>query len=371
LLGRREFLGGLGAVGAGLALRAPADPGPFIPLIAGDLQPSALQTAVQRAAPHRIDIHQHFVSPSFLATLTARNATTPVPGLANWKGFSPARMVEILDQNGIAASMLSVTAPGIWFGGPGSGAAPEARRFARELNDYAASAMVNAYKGRFGLFAVLPIPDVEGSLREIEYVFDTLKAPGVGVLTSYGNQWLGDPAFAPIWEELNRRQAVVYTHPTDAACCPNLVPGVPAQMFEYPTDTTRAIISLVASGTAAKYPDIRFIFSHAGGTITSVIGRLAGPTANGDGITKPAAPDSRLAQLRRFYYDTAGAANVVNMGALKTLATASQIVFGSDAPFFDVAPTVTGLQTSGFTAAELRAVERENALKLLPSLVGV
>jgi predicted TIM-barrel fold metal-dependent hydrolase len=229
---------------------------------------------------------------------------------------------------------------------------------------------VSAYKRRFGLFAVLPLPDVDGSLKEIAYAFDTLKAPGVGLLTSYGNQWLGDAAFAPVWEELNRRKAVVYTHPTDAACCPNLVQGVPAQMLEYPTDTTRAIVSLVASGTAAKYPDVRFIFSHAGGTITSVIGRLAGATANGDGITKPAPPDSRLAQLRRFYYDTAGAANVVNMGALKTLASASQIVFGTDAPFFDVAPTVAGLQSSGFTAQELRAVERDNALKLLPSLAA-
>jgi predicted TIM-barrel fold metal-dependent hydrolase len=364
VVSRRIFLGGLGAVTAGLAFRPPSKPGPYVPLWAEGLATVRAQRAPS-AVEGRIDIHQHFISPEFLKTLTARNATTPVPGRVNWKGWTPARAVESLDTNGVATAMLSMTAPGISFGTP-----DDSRRFARELNDYAASAMVNTYKGRFGLFAVLPIPDVDGALREIEYVFDTLKVPGVGLLTSYGNQWLGDAAFAPIWAELNRRKAVVYTHPTDAACCPNLVPGVPAQMLEYPTDTTRAIVSLVASGTAAKYPDIRFIFSHAGGTITSVIGRLAGPTANGDGITKPAPPDSRLAQLQRFYYDTAGAANVVNMGALRTLATASQIVFGSDAPFFDIAPTVAGLQTSGFTPQELRAVERDNALKLLPSLVG-
>lgn len=355
------FLGGLGAVGAGLALRAPSNPGPFVPL-----NGEALLAAAQRPAPHRIDIHQHFMSPSFLTTLTARNATIPVPGLVNWKGWTPGRAVEALDQSGIATAMLSMTAPGVWLGG--GSAAADARRYARELNEYAAASMVTAYKGRFGLFAVLPIPDVDGSLREIEYAFDTLKAPGVGVLTSYGTQRLGDAAFAPIWQELNRRKAVVYTHPTDAACCPNLVPGVAAQMFEYPTDTSRAIISLVASGTAAKFPDIRFIFSHGGGTITSVVSRLVGPAANGDGVTKPAAPDSRLAQLRRFYYDTAGAANQISMGALRTLAPASQIVFGSDAQFFDPAPTVAGLQGSGFTAAELRAVERDNALTLLPSL---
>jgi len=365
VLGRREFLGGLGAIGVGLAFRPPSGPGPYVPL---ESPLAAVQAAAQRPAPHRIDIHQHFISPSFLTTLTTRNATTPVPGLVNWKGWTPARAVEALDQNAIATAMLSMTAPGVWLG-TGATAAADARRYARELNDYAAASMVGAYKGRFGLFAVMPIPDVDGSLREIEYALDTLKAPGVGLLTSYGNQWLGDAAFAPIWQELNRRKAIVYTHPTDAACCPNMVPGVNAQMFEYPTDTARAIISLVASGTAAKYPDIRFIFSHGGGTITSVIGRLVGPTANGDGVTKPAAPDSRLAQLRRFYYDTAGAANQINMGALKTLASASQIVFGSDAPFFDPAPTVAGLQGSGFTAAELMAVERDNALKLLPALL--
>lgn len=357
-LSRRVFLGGLGAIGAGLAFRPPSGPGPFVPLNA-----PALLAQAQRPAPHRIDIHQHFISPAFLATLTARSATTAVPGLVNWKGWTPARAVEVLDQNSISTAMLSMTAPGVSFG-----SVEDARRYARELNEYAAASMVNAYKGRFGLFAVLPLPDVDGSLREIEYALDTLRAPGVGVLTSFGNQWLGDAAFAPVWQELNRRRAVVYTHPTDAACCPSSVPGVAPQMLEWPTDTSRAIINLIASGTTTKFPDIRFIVSHGGGTITSVISRFAGPTANGDAVLKPAPPDSRLAQLRRLYYDTAGAANQIQMAALRTLASSSQILLGSDAPFFDPAPIVSGLQASGFTAAELRAVERDNALKLLPAL---
>jgi predicted TIM-barrel fold metal-dependent hydrolase len=354
VISRRLFLGGLGAIGAGLAFRPPSNAGPYVPIDAG-----FQAAAAQRPAPHRIDIHQHFVSPSFLKVLTARNATTPVPGLASWKGFSPQRMLEVLDQNGVVLAMMSVTAPGVAFGD-----VQATRGYARELNEYAAKSFVADHKGRFGLFAVLPLPDVEGSLKEIEYAFDTLKVPGVGVLTSYGNQYLGDAAFSPVWAELNRRKAIVYTHPTDAACCPNVVPGVPPQMFEWPTDTSRAIISLVASGTAAKFPDIKWVFSHGGGTITGVLGRLAGAAANGDGMTKPAPPDSRLTQLRRFYYDTAGAANVVNMQALKTLAGASHIVFGTDAPFFEVGPIVEGLKTAGFTADELRGVERDNALAL-------
>ena len=317
------------------------------------------------AAARRIDVHQHFVSPGLLTTLTARNAKTPVPGLAAWKDFSPARVVEALDRVGIETAMLSITAPGVWFGD-----AMEARHLARDMNEYAAARMVSDHKGRFGLFAVLPLPDVPGSLQEIAYAFDTLKADGVGVLTSYGNAWLGDASFAPVLEELNRRKAVVYTHPTDAQCCLTMVPGAPNQMLEWPTDTTRTIVSLVVSDSATKYPDIRFIFSHAGGTITSVAGRLLGPTAGPDVFTRPAEPNSRLYHLRRFYYDTAGAANPVAMQALKTLVPVSQIVFGTDAPFFDGAPQARGLQASGFTAAELRDIERENALRLVPRLKG-
>jgi predicted TIM-barrel fold metal-dependent hydrolase len=312
-------------------------------------------------APFRIDVHQHFVSPEYYATLNTKNAAAPVPGLANWKGFSPARALEELDRLGVATAMLSVTAPGVWFGDP-----QEARRLARSLNEFAAAKMAGAYKGRFGLFAVLPLPDVEGALAEIAYAFDTLKADGVGLLSSYGDRWLGDTAFTPVFEELNRRRAVVYVHPTDAACCPNLIPGIPAQMLEYPMDTTRTIVSLIVGGTATRTPDARYVFSHGGGTLTGVAGRILGPEAGADRLARTAEPGSRLHHLRRFYYDVAGATNPVNMQALKTLASTSQILFGTDTPFFDGAGTVAGLRNSGLTAEEIRAIERDNALKLLP-----
>jgi predicted TIM-barrel fold metal-dependent hydrolase len=337
---RRQFLGSVPAGG-------------FAALMA------ARQLGAQATA-HRIDIHHHFVSPSFLQTLTDRNTKTPVPGLAAWKGYAPARAVETLDRVGIQTAMLSITAPGVWFGD-----AAQAGRLAREMNEYAAARLVGDYKGRFGLFAVLPLPDVPGSLREIEYAFDTLKADGVGVLTSYGSAYLGDPSFAPVLAELNRRRTIVYTHPTDAQCCMSPVPGVANQMLEYPTDTTRTIISLIVSEAAATYPDIRFIFSHAGGTITSVAGRVLGQTAPPDAFTRTPEPNSRLSHLRRFYYDTAGSANPVALAALRALVPVSQILFGTDAPFFDGAPQVKGLQSSGFSAGELAEVERTNALRLL------
>lgn len=315
----------------------------------------------QAAGPRRIDVHQHFVSPSFYATLGEQNSRAPVPGFAAWRDYSPARAVEELDRVGIETAMLSITAPGVWFGD-----AAQARRLAREMNEFAAARMVGDHRGRFGLFAVLPLPDVEGSLREIEYALDTLGADGFGLLTSYGNAWLGDASFAPVLDELNRRKAVVYVHPTDAACCQGLLPRVPNQMLEYPMDTMRTIASLIVSDTATRCPDIRFIFSHAGGPLIGVAGRLLGAEMSAENLTRPAAPNSRLHHLRRFYYDTAGSANPLNMQGLRTLVGVERIVFGTDAPFFDGAPQVRGLAAAGFSADDLARVERGNALELLP-----
>ena len=315
----------------------------------------------QNPTARRIDIHQHFVSPDYYALLTTKNASSPVPGFAQWKGYTPERNLTEMDKAGVSTAMLSQTAPGVWFGDMN-----EARKIAREMNEYAAAKMVGAFKGRFGLFALLPLPDVDGSLREIEYAFDTLKVDGVGLLTSYDNKWLGDPAFAPVFDELNRRKAVVYTHPLEAACCRNGVGGVTPQTLEYPTDTTRTIMSLVAGNTATRCPDIKFVFSHAGGTIVSIAGRFLGAAVSAENLAKPADVNSRMHHIRRFYYDTAGSANPVQIQSLKLLVPASQIVFGTDFPFANPAATVAGLETCGLSPEELRGVYRDNALKLLP-----
>jgi predicted TIM-barrel fold metal-dependent hydrolase len=316
----------------------------------------------QSPGPRRIDVHQHYVSPDYLALLAKKNAVNPVPGFAIWKDYSPAKNLDAMEKAGIATAMLSPTAPGVYFGD-----AEEARKVAREMNEYAAAKMVAAYKGRFGLFAVLPIPDVEGSLREIEYAFDTLKADGVGLLTSYGSKYLGDPAFTPIFEELNRRKAVVYTHPVEATCCLSPIQGVTPQTLEYPTDTTRTLMSLIVSGTATRCPNVRFIFSHAGGTLTSIAARFLG-NLDPDTLAKPLEPNSRLYHVKRFFYDTAGAANAIQLQTLKLLVGPSQIVYGTDFPFVSAPATSTGLDLSGFTGDELRAINRENALKFLPRL---
>src|ERR1019366_1430625 len=137
----------------------------------------------------------------------------------------------------------------------------------RKSNDYGAQ-LVKDYPGRFGLFAALPLPDQDGSLREIEYAFDVLKADGIALMTDYGDKWPGDPAFVPVFDELNRRKAIVFVHPTAPNCCTSLIPGTTGSWLEYLFDTARAITSFLVNGTFARFPDIRFIFCHSGGTMT-------------------------------------------------------------------------------------------------------
>jgi predicted TIM-barrel fold metal-dependent hydrolase len=344
-LSRRDFLAGAAAAGMGAA--------------------SALRA--QGANPRVIDCHHHFTAPGYIKALGAkqgqyRQGFTPYFNLGVLTSYSPAKDIELMDQEGVATCVLSCTTPGIWFGDP-----EESARLAREMNEFGAK-MVSDYKGRFGLFALVPLPTIDASLKEIEYALDTLKADGVGLMTSYGNRWLGDPTLRPIFDELNRRKAIVYTHPIDAPCCTGVLPGVNPTTIEYNTDTARTIFSLISSDAATRYSDIKFIFSHAGGTMTSLIERfgVGAPDVINDNLAGTAAPNSRLYHLRRFYYDTAQSVNVVQMRGLKTIVGASQILFGTDYPFVTAARTLSGLVKCGFSASELQGIYRGTAAKLLP-----
>jgi predicted TIM-barrel fold metal-dependent hydrolase len=329
---RREFLNGLAALGASTLLPP--------------------QTGLRR-----IDVHQHYSSPAYFDLLVKHNAIT----VNNFRNYTPQRNIDEMDKAGVTTAMLSPTAPAVWFGD-----VQESRKAARELNEYAAAKMVGDFKGRYGLFATLPMPDVEGTLKEIEYACDTLKVDGVAFLTSYDNKWLGDKTFDPIFDELNRRNAVVYTHPLEAACCKNPLTGVSAQTLEYPTDTTRIIMNLIVSNTATRCPNIKFILSHAGGTLVSIAQRFLGNQVTADGLSKPVEPNTRLHHVRRFYYDTAGSANPIQIQSLKLLVPVSQIVFGTDFPFGNVGAHVTGMQACGLSPAELQGVFHDNAAKFVP-----
>jgi predicted TIM-barrel fold metal-dependent hydrolase len=316
----------------------------------------------------RLDLHHHFASPRWLKKMSDSGRQ----GAQQVQNFGPDKSIDAMDRAGVEKAFISCTTPGATFGADFANAREDTRSLARDLNEFGAR-MVSDYKGRFGLFGVLPLPNVDDSLREIEYVFDTLNADGVGLLTSYDNRWLGDRMFQPVFEELNRRRAVVYSHPTDPPCCSALFRDISPGTIEWNTDTSRAIFSMIndtAGGkpvpsAAERYPDIRFVWSHAGGTLVSLSGRFLGAARSADVLAAPAAVNSRLYHIRRFYYDTAQSTNVVIMQALKSLVGAPQIVFGADYPYSTIVDHVEALQKCGFTAAELRGIERDNAWRAL------
>jgi predicted TIM-barrel fold metal-dependent hydrolase len=210
------------------------------------------------------------------------------------------------------------------------------------------------------------MPYVDDSLKEIAYALDTLKMDGVCLLTSYGDRWLGDPAFAPLMDELDRRQAVVFVHPNLPACCANVVPGIPPQVVEYGADTARAIANLLFTGTSVRCRNMRLIFTHGGGAMPMFMDRYTS-IAITDRRFAEFTPDKVIAELRRFHYDTALAANAPAMAALRHVAPISQILFGTDFPLRASDDQAAALQAL-FNADERMAIERGNALRLLPRL---
>jgi 6-methylsalicylate decarboxylase len=342
---RREVLKTLSLSAAGVALSAK-----------NILATSIFQSAP--AKPGRIDVHNHMLPPFYQKIRKAE-----APGMSNarnpaMRDWTPALAVEAMDKNGIATAITSLAVGGVSFNGPA------ARALARDGNEYGAK-MVSDYPGRFGLFAALPLPDHDASLQELAYAFDTLNADGIALLTDYGDKWPGDPQYVPVFEELNRRKAVVFVHPTVPTCCATLVPGVTPSLTEYLFDTTRAITSFLVNGTFTRFPDVRFIFCHSGGTAPVLANRINTllPKEISDKL-----PDGVLGEFKKLYYDVANATSPSPLSALTDLVPSSQILFGSDFPFVAIETTTGPLEQASLSASQVQALNRDNAERLFPRL---
>jgi predicted TIM-barrel fold metal-dependent hydrolase len=265
-----------------------------------------------------------------------------------------------MDRNGIAKAITSLSAPNLWFDD-----IEKTRRLTRECNEYGARVR-DDHPGRFGLFASLTLPDTEGSLREISYALDELKADGVSLLTNYGGKYPGEPEFAPIFEELHRRRAIVHFHPAETPDKnPHRLP-IPAATLDFPFETTKAVTSLLVHGTLARSRNIRFIFSHAGGTIPFLAERIARLEMRPE--FRAQIPDGVMFELKRLYFDTALSANKLIFSSLLKFVSHEQVLFGSDYPYAPEATTVAsikGLANLGLPPDILHAIERTNALRLL------
>jgi 6-methylsalicylate decarboxylase len=340
LFSRRSLLG----AGAGLAAAAFA--------------PTGLA-----ASAGLIDVHHHFVP----GDVIAGSSVPAPPGPPTW---TLQKDLEDMERAGVDRALLSL---------PLAGDLPREVliRAARSINE--AGARLSADRPtRYAFLAALPMPDVDASLKEIEYGLDVLKAQGVSLVTHAGPQWLGSPAFEPVLQELNRRKATVFVHPMSAPCCRGLVSGVPDTLIEFGADTTRCIASLVFNGATLRHPRINWIFCHGGGATVAVIERFLGGT---QGQIKPGVttrgvefsavkqPPDVLGELRKLHYDTAQATNAAVLGALKTFIPPTQVLFATDFPYQTAEITRRQVRESGvFTAAEIAGIERGNALRLFPRL---
>jgi predicted TIM-barrel fold metal-dependent hydrolase len=312
---------------------------------------------------HRIDTHHHLFPPKWLSE-HADDIVAVAPGIPPTAAleWSVQKSLDGMDKVGIEAAVLSIATPGTWFGD-----VAEARDLTRHCNEYGAR-LIADHPGRFGMFAALALPDVDGSLREIEYVYDVLKLDGIGLMTNYDLKWPGDPAFASVFDELNRRNAVVYFHPTCPAFARNLIPDVPPAITEFVFDTTRAINSLLYSGTLSRCPNIRFIFSHGGGTVPFLADRIASlarrPNA---GDLRARVPNGVEYELRKLYYDVVSVTgNPHGMRALIGLADPTHLLFGTDFPYYRINQVDDGTAMSKIAELASPAINRDNALALFP-----
>ncbi|WP_322058400.1 amidohydrolase family protein [Paraburkholderia sp. J63] len=315
--------------------------------------------------PGRIDVHHHLIPPAFVNAMRSRGRDE-VAG-AKLPHWTPEMSIKNMDAHGIATAILSLSAPGVNLGGP-----LQARDLARACNEFAADA-IERHPGRFGSFAVLPMPFTEHACREAVHALDVLNADGIVLLGSTDGHFLGDTRFDELMAELDQREAVVFVHPNMHKTSTELALSTPGFLVEFLCDTTRAATNLIFSGTLEKYPRIRWILAHAGGFLPYIAWRLS--LANGIPEMAIKAPRGALHYIRSFYYDTALSPSPYAMAALRELVEPEHILFGSDYPF---APAVvTGMETRAledltvFDASTKAGIDRAHALALFPRFITV
>ncbi|MFJ3526505.1 MULTISPECIES: amidohydrolase family protein [unclassified Streptomyces] len=268
-----------------------------------------------------IDVHAHFVTDSYVAA--ARSAGIEHPdGMPGWPAWSVEQHLDLMDRSGIEKSYVSISSPGVHFGDDVA-----ARALAREVNEFAAGVR-HEHPRRFGHFASLPLPDVEGSLAEAAHALDVLGADGVAVETNHHGVYLGDPRFEPLWEDLDRRGALVFVHPTSPPHADDVSLGRPRPMLEFLFDTARTASDLLLRGVFTRFPRIRWVLTHGGGALPLLADRIDMFSAVFRDGSKDA--PSALEELGRVWYDMAGTPFPRQIPALDAAFGTERLLYGSD-----------------------------------------
>jgi len=310
--------------------------------------------------PRRIDVHHHFMSQDYIDAVGVERVASP-GSAGHAEAWSAQQSLAFMDAAGIETAVLSVSAPGVELETPDRTA-----WLARACNE-AQARIVGDHRRRFGMLAILPLPDIDASLREIEHAGDTLAADGIVVMSNYAGDYIGSPRFWPVFEELNRRKAVLLVHPSAPQGYRGF-PGVSLSTLEFPFDTARAIVSMLYYGTPERFPDVKLIWSHAGGAMPYMVGRTAVLSQRNRNFQQRG-PDKMVAAMRGFYYDLTQSLNAPTFAALSTLVPFDHLLFGSDCPFASeplIKASLEELERLALAPDQQQRLERGNALALFP-----
>ena len=315
--------------------------------------------------PCFIDVHHHCVLPEYEAALVRSGASDPSKPLR--KNSSAAEAAASMATLGIEAAIVNpLSVAGVHHGDDAN-----ARYLCRSVTD-ALAKFAQAAPGKFGFFAPLPSPDIDGALAHMEYALDTLGADGLILLSQQNGIYVGDTRGEPLWAELDRRGAVVFVHPARPAFIDEFTSKIWGSIIEYPFETTRVASFLIYNEFMRKYPNIKWILAHAGGCLPYLSFRLH--LMEEQDIAKPEfskrVPEGAVGYVKQFYYETAISGAAPALAGLTAVTDPSHILFGSDWPYIHretvEMQTVNLRSWDGFTPETYAAMERNSALALFP-----
>ncbi len=365
-MNRRDFLASAGTMAAALAVAPGCATSTKRASTPTTVAPASTTVAPRPAAadanPGRIDVHHHVLPDFYVSTLATMGVTTA--GGIPFPTWTPDTSLATMDETGVATAMLSLSSPGVHLDSDAA-----AVELATRVNDHTAD-LVRDHPGRFGFFACLPMPALDASIIETTRALDELDADGVVLLASSRDRFLGDPEFDPLLAELDQRNAVVFIHPNGHSSSFGLGLESPAFVTEFVVDTTRAVTNMLWTGALDRYPNIRWIIAHAGGTIPYLAWRLSLLDLLPGFLDR--SPEGATHYLKRLYFDTALSASTEAMSGALALVGPDQILFGSDVPFAPEVVAVREVEDLGeldiLDADAHAAIDRENALELFPRL---
>lgn len=322
---------------------------------------------------NKIDVHHHPFPVEYIHAIKQAGVKKSLG--FDFPVWTPEASLKVMDENSIKIAMLSITAPGVYSSDPEAPFSETLSRYLSRMTNEIIAETKKQYPERFGGFATIPMLNAEDAIEELYYAMDYLKLDGVCLMTNYNGVYLGDTLFDPFFKELNKRKAVVYIHPSSLRKHPDSSLQIPDAFIEAPFESTRVATNFLFQGTLEKYPDIKYILSHGGGTIPFLAWRLSAMAYKGvnknlaDVLMKDGKPTKGLQLLKQMYYDTALVSGKAALKALQEFVSPENLVFGSD--FYiakAVAPTVIkNLTKDGeFSEQALKGMEYANCLNLFP-----